>query len=473
MFELRNACLSAFRSSVKAVQPYNRVRSTLKVADGYLSVGKQKYKLNSNVYIAAFGKAGLGMVQGAEDVLGSEVVKGIASVPRNSLQKLSPGEHLITNIYEGATNNLPDEDSLRNAKKIEDMAKSLTANDLFLVLISGGGSALLSAPVESISLSEKLATIKAMTSRGADIKQLNTVRIALSRLKGGKLAALAKPAKVLSLIISDIVGDPLELIASGPTVIPADDKITSTPVQILKDLSAWNSIPKNVQDVLKSSSETFDAQQKLVNNQIISNNETAISGLEEFFKNVGYSSHKVSNTIAKNAQIFGKELASVVKAVISGDNPVEQLKMLNFPDMSLRCSNSDRFALLFGGECTVTLTGNGKGGRNQEIVLKAVSELLSTDITKSPYDFVLMSAGTDGQDGPTEVAGVVFTSDDLLYMQSSAGWNKQKIDEYLNKNDSYNFWKIFRNGLCHVITGPTGTNVMDVQVLLFSKKVSH
>lgn len=124
---------------------------------------------------------------------------------------------------------------------------------------------------------------------------------------------------------------------------------------------------------------------------------------------------------------------------------------------------------MFGGECTVTLKGNGKGGRNQEIVLKALSDLIDMG-PEEFYDFALMSSGTDGQDGPTEAAGAVLTSDDLKYIRESGRWKKADIDSYLNNNDSYNFWKKFHDGACHVVTGPTGTNVMDVEVLLFKRK---
>lgn len=470
MFELRSCCIRAFRSAVAAVQPYERVRSSLKIVDDSLTVGKRTYKLNHNVHLVAFGKAALGMVQGAERVLSNHIVQGIASVPRKTLQKLAPGSHLKTQLFEGATNNLPDEDSCSTARKIEDMARSLTANDLFLVMISGGGSALLPAPLDSISLTEKLETIKAMTCRGADIKQLNIVRIALSRLKGGKLAIIAEPAKVISLIISDIVGDPIHLIASAPTVlIPHKIAVENNPITILRKLNAWNDVPKNVQDALQISTSSFKHDVD-INNHIISNNETAVGGLVETLTEVGYACHKVSTTIAKDAQVFGNELSDIVKAVVTSNDPTEALNKLHWFDMNLKCPNKDKFALLFGGECTVTLKGTGKGGRNQEIVLKVLSELIGMDPQKFQYEFAVMSSGTDGQDGPTEAAGAVLTIKDLEYINENGSWDKAKIDAYLNKNDSYNFWKMFRDGACHVTTGPTGTNVMDVQVLLFKRK---
>lgn len=132
---------------------------------------------------------------------------------------------------------------------------------------------------------------------------------------------------------------------------------------------------------------------------------------------------------------------------------------------------TDRLALLFGGETTVTLTGKGKGGRNQQIVLSALSKLLEDPDTKIKGEFALLSAGTDGQDGPTDAAGAVLTSDDVKYIHDNGRWEKGDVDGFLRKNDSFNFWKVFRDGVCHVSTGPTGTNVMDVQVLLINKKV--
>ncbi|KHN80262.1 Uncharacterized protein C13B9.2 [Toxocara canis] len=562
MNELRSTCIRAFRAAVAAVQPYERVRNALRVTGGQLTVGKRVYQLEHNVHMAAVGKAALGMVQGAEAALGKHLVQGIASVPRHTIKKIQPGSQLITEFFEGATNNLPDEDSCMNAERIENLARHLRdpndiflvllseailslrlfnkqfigaqvppglptvgaergkeetvilaaqqpgsqliteffegatnnlpdedscmnaerienlarhlrdPNDIFLVLLSGGGSALLPAPVNSISLADKLATIKAMTSRGAEIKQLNCVRRALSRLKGGKLAEIAHPAKVITVIISDIVGDPIDLIASGPTVLEQHSMLNDSPIKVLKTLNTWEAIPPNVQQALRRANAAKPKSAKIdVNNVIISNNETAIKGVSKTLEESGYSCHTASTTIAEDATLFGEQLASIIVSILSGSKPEEALRSLNMPNINVSCPDGDCIALLFGGETTVTLTGKGKGGRNQQIVLSALSKLLECDDKKMKGEFALLSAGTDGQDGPTEAAGAVLTNDDIKFIRDNGRWEKGDVDGFLNKNDSFNFWKVFRDGACHVHTGPTGTNVMDVQVLLINKKV--
>ncbi|VDM40394.1 unnamed protein product [Toxocara canis] len=427
----------------------------LRVTGGQLTVGKRVYQLEHNVHMAAIGKAALGMVQGAEAALGKHLVQGIASVPRHTIKKIQPGSQLITEFFEGATNNLPDEDSCMNAERIENLARHLRdPNDIFLVLLSGGGSALLPAPVNSISLADKLATIKAMTSRGAEIKQLNCVRRALSRLKGGKLAEIAHPAKVITVIISDIVGDPIDLIASGPTVLEQHSMLNDSPIKVLKTLNAWEAIPPNVQQALRRANAAKPKSAKIdVNNVIISNNETAIKGVSKTLEESGYSCHTASTTIAEDATLFGEQLASIIVSILSGSKPEEALRSLNMPNINVSCPDG------------------GKGGRNQQIVLSALSKLLECDDKKMKGEFALLSAGTDGQDGPTEAAGAVLTNDDIKFIRDNGRWEKGDVDGFLNKNDSFNFWKVFRDGACHVHTGPTGTNVMDVQVLLINKKV--
>lgn len=472
MDELRLLSIRAFRAAVAAVQPYERVRESLRLVNDVLTVGKRSYKLERNLHMAAIGKAALGMVRGAESVLHGHIVDGIASVPRRTIRNIPPEAHLKTQFFEGATDNLPDEDACRNADRIEYMARRLTADDIFLVLLSGGGSALLPAPIYSISLDEKLATIKAMTSRGADIKQLNTVRKALSRLKGGKLAEVAHPAKVVSLIVSDIVGDPVELIASGPTV-PHHESLMEwqDPVKILKQLEAWPKVPASVQLALHKHVPTPDKGEKVdVNNIIITNNETAISGISKYLEEFGYLCHTVSTTVAEDAQAYGRKLAYIVSSMLTGKTASYSLKTSEISTANANCADADNIVLLFGGECTVTLKGKGKGGRNQEIVLSALSKLLEESSRTLLGDFAILSAGTDGQDGPTDAAGAVLTSDDLKFVKNNGRWEKSDVDVFLNKNDSFNFWKVFRDGACHINTGPTGTNVMDVQILIIKKR---
>ncbi|EJW88590.1 MOFRL family protein [Wuchereria bancrofti] len=469
MNELWDLCLHAFQAAIDAAQPYQRVHDTLCLTNGCVKVGQRIYRVNHNIHLAAFGKAALDMVRGAEDALDDHIIEGIASVPRGTLQKLK-NINLRTKFLEGATNNLPDEDACNNARLIEEMAERLqTSNDIFLVLVSGGGSALLSAPVSSISLDDKRKTINAMTSRGADIKQVNTVRIALSRLKGGKLAQIAHPAKTLAIIVSDVVGDSLEFIASGPTVISPDKH---DPVIILKGLNAWDAIPSSVQAALNEPRKINSAHDIDVHNTIVANNKSALLGASEVLRKNGYQCHVVSSAVMEDANLFGFQLANVINAAVAGKSFYQALQSANMISANNAAPYGDKTALLFGGECTVTVKGSGKGGRNQQIVLAALSKLFEqSNFGQEKVEFALMSAGTDGQDGPTDAAGAVLTSNDMQYIREvGSQWKKTVIDGYINNNDSYNFWKKFNNGKSHIIFGPTGTNVMDVQVLLLNTK---
>uniref|UniRef100_A0A915PF37 Glycerate kinase n=1 Tax=Setaria digitata TaxID=48799 RepID=A0A915PF37_9BILA len=472
MDEVRDLCVQVFQAAVNAAQPYHHVRNTLHLSDGCISVGTRIYNVNQNVHLAAFGKAALDMVHGAEDALDGHIIEGIASVPRNTLGRTKE-INFRTKFLEGATNNLPDEDACNNARMIEEMAERLqTPNDIFLVLISGnnlgGGSALLSAPASCISLDDKRKTINEMTSRGANIKQLNTVRKALSRLKGGKLAQKAHPAKIVALIVADIVGDPLEFIASGPTVISASGKLD--PIAVLRELNAWDVIPSAVQNALHKYHEIKSDID--VHNTVILNNVTALLGASEVLKKNGYRCHLVSSVVTGDADLYGCQLAQVISSALAGKSFKQALESAKIESANNAVPPGDKIALLFGGECTVTIKGNGEGGRNQQIVLATLSKLLEKfEIKHRKVEFGLMSAGTDGQDGPTDAAGAILTSDDMRYIYEMGSlWKKTVIDSYLNNNNSYNFWKIFNNGKSHIICGPTGTNVMDIQVLLLIKK---
>uniref|UniRef100_A0A0R3RUP5 Glycerate kinase n=1 Tax=Elaeophora elaphi TaxID=1147741 RepID=A0A0R3RUP5_9BILA len=471
MNELRDVCIHAFQAAVDAAQPYQRVRDTLCLRNDCIRVGQRIYQINHNVHLVAFGKAALNMVRGAEDALDGHITEGIASVPRGTLRKLK-NINLRTEFREGATNNLPDEDACNNAQLIEEMAEKLqSSDDVFLVLVSGGGSALLPAPISSISLDDKRKTINAMTSRGAEIKQVNTVRKALSRLKGGKLAQIAHPAKTLAVIVADIVGDPLEFIASGPTIITSLDR--PDPITVLKELNAWNAIPSAVQIALEKPQEMRSVHDIDVHNIIVASNKIALLGVEKVLRKSGYQCHLVSSVIAEDADSFGFQLADVISAATAGKPFNQALQSANITLANNAAPPGAKIALLFGGECTVTIRGSGKGGRNQQIILATLSKLLEQfDFEQQKVEFALMSASTDGQDGPTDAAGAVLTSNDMQYIRKaeSSQWNKTVIDEYLNNNDSYNFWKKFNNGKSHIIIGLSGTNVMDVQVLLLNTK---
>ncbi|VDK18566.1 unnamed protein product [Anisakis simplex] len=186
--------------------------------------------------------------------------------------------------------------------------------------------------------------------------------------------------------------------------------------------------------------------------------------------------HTASTTIAEDATHFGEQLADLIHQIlVDGVKPESALESLNQANINIKCPDEDRIAILFGGETTVKVTGEGQGGRNQQIVLSALSKLLEKNTAQHLQgQFALLSSGTDGQDGPTEAAGAVLTSEDLaLIAKEGSELKLDDVNEFLRNNDSYNFWKKFQDGVCHVQTGPTGTNVMDVQILLINKQKSE
>ncbi|KAH7697191.1 MOFRL family protein, partial [Aphelenchoides avenae] len=255
--KLAEVSLQAFKNAIQEVLPQECVRKSLQLDGNQLTVQGRQYELNHNVHIVAIGKAAVGMVEGAEAALGGHVVDGIASVPVGS--RIHDG--LKTKLYAGAEHNLPDAAAAENARRIEKFLERVRAADqIVLFLISGGGSALLPAPVPGISLEEKLDVIKLLAQNGADIKQLNIARIALSRLKGGKLARKAAPAKCISLIISDIVGDPIDLISSGPTVLSRTDR--RSPLDVLRELNLTEKVPRKILDVFEAAgSDSAETQE--------------------------------------------------------------------------------------------------------------------------------------------------------------------------------------------------------------------
>ncbi|TKR77116.1 hypothetical protein L596_018145 [Steinernema carpocapsae] len=429
--KLSNLCKEAFSAACRAALPSKCVQKSLNRQGNRLLYNGKSYDLRNNVYLVAFGKAAASMVEGAEKVLGEDLVEGIASVPIGTKASGS----LKSRFYEGARNNLPDEAAEANSKRIVEFLEKARKDErnIVMVLVSGGGSALLPLPVDGITLEEKLETIKVLASRGYDIKQLNLVRQRLSKLKGGKLAELTAPCKVLGVIMSDIVGDPISLIASGPTVPQEASKLPEIDFSIL---------PRSVSRILQASSPSPTSQSSNANNSIVCNNKIALDAASEFFASHGYTVEIATSTLEGDAS----DRANVMRDIVSG------------------LLGKKKHVVLFGGETTVRFPAHGKtgkGGRNQEMALAALKNLSESQDTL-PESFAFMSAGTDGQDGPTDAAGAVFTSQDLL----PAKENLQKIIEQLKAKDSYNFWTQFEEGRCHFKPSQTGTNVMDIQMIV-------
>jgi glycerate-2-kinase len=318
------------------------------------------------------------------------------------------------------------------------LLENATDGDVVVVLISGGASALCTAPAGTITIRDYAAVVHALLIAGADIRELNTVRAHIDCLKGGGMARLAGPARVLGLIVSDVVGSPLHVIASGP-LSPVRTSVGDA-VHVLERYGLWADAPETVRRVLTRTPEAAarDVEPDFahVTLRVIADNHTALAGAADAARRLGYDVRLAAEPVTGHAREAGLRIAQaaidVAGSLRPGDRPV---------------------CLLTGGETTVVVTGSGVGGRNQELVLAAAIAL------RGIPGITVASLGTDGVDGPTDAAGAIADGDSVARAQS-AGLDAALA---LDNNDSYSF---FTRAGGHIVTGPTGTNVIDVQVAL-------
>ncbi|KAG5838450.1 hypothetical protein ANANG_G00223830 [Anguilla anguilla] len=478
-----------FAAAVGAVQPDSVVRRSLERRGDRLHVAGHSFDLRHNLHLVGFGKAVLGMAAETERIVGDHLVKGVVSVPhgiQEILRHHGKGQMLLgadtrIEVFEGAKHNLPDANAQKAAKRIHELASALTESDLLLVLISGGGSALLPAPVPPISLDEKQDVTRKLAAAGATIQELNTVRRALSLLKGGGLAHFAHPAQVVALILSDVIGDPLDLIASGPTVHTEMQPEEVWAILECHGLSA--SLPASIREVLGKAGPQYTQEKKKyegvgrVLNTVIGSNSIALESAARLAQEMGLRpvvlSPGVCGDVRSVAHLYSL-LARFACAPGASSPDLSTFILQLGPEVGVeswdlcrvmqtlsegRGEGWDATCLLAGGEPTVQLTGTGKGGRNQELALRLGMELGRESLLQ---DVVFLSGGTDGQDGPTEAAGAVI---DGRLRQEALG---QGLDPkpFLNNNDSFTFFSQLSAGRHLLLPGLTGTNVMDVHLLL-------
>jgi glycerate-2-kinase len=378
------------------------------------------------VFLVAIGKAAVGMSAAVEKVLGKKLTSGIALTKYGHTDR----KLRVTKIREAA-HPVPDAAGLQASEEIEALLRTLNARDLLIAAISGGSSALLSAPAAGITLADKQLTTDLLLKAGADIFELNSVRKHLSRLKGGQMAALAYPAAVVGLLFSDVIGDPIDVIGSGPT---APDHSTFRDARdVLAKYKLTRIVPVSVRRRLESSSEETpkpdNALFKNVRNVVTAGNRQALSAAAAKARTLGYRPLILSSSIQGEAREVARVHASILR-----DAPAQS-------------------CILSGGETTVTVKGKGRGGRNQEFALA-----LALDIVGVP-NVAALCAGTDGTDGPTDAAGAFVTGETIT--------NVSEARQHLAANNSYEFFNPL-NAL--VRTGPTGTNVMDINILLTARK---
>lgn len=445
---LRDDALAIWYAGLDAVRSDRLVQDAVHVRGEHLIVGDQRLALRDirRLAVVGCGKAGAGMAAGLEAALGEPLMRdkqltGWINVPDDCVRPL-PRIHLHGARPAGV--NEPTAAGAAGAERILELVRSLADDDVCLCLISGGGSALLPAPAEGITLDDKLAVTRHLSAAGANIRELNTVRKQLSRIKGGGLARACGAGRLIALIISDVLGDPLDVIASGPTVADA-----STPQQALEILDQFQSrqagVSPQVFQVLERAVThglTADRSSSCqVTHRVIGNLATAVAAAGREAERRGYRTRTVAmQQLEGEAEQVGRELAADA--------------------LAMRASGG-RQCLIHGGEPTVKLVASsrrGLGGRNQQLVLAALEYLADTQ-RDSARGLALLSAGTDGEDGPTDAAGAVLDET----VPAAAAAQRLRASEYLARNDAYHFFEPLGALLR---TGPTHTNVCDVRVVL-------
>ena len=434
----RALALRSLESALNAVDPKQIIKSKLLLKNSTLHVNGYSIDLKKfkNIYVIGGGKASGSMAEALEQVLGNSITNGLVNVPRSSKNKTD-----IIKLHE-ASHPIPDEAGVEGTRRMLKIAEQAKEDDLVICLISGGGSSLMPLPRGKISIADKKKITNVLLKCGATINEINTVRKHISDFKGGWLAKKAYPATILNLILSDVVGDPLDFIASGPTV--PDSTTFSDAIKVLKKYRLWSKAPASIRKVLsdgekglipetpKANDEAF----KRVYNVVVGNNRLASLTAQKYLKSEGLNTLLLTSTLEGEARHVGIMLASIVHEVSVSGNPVPKPA-----------------GIIAGGETTVTVTGKGLGGRNQEIALAAAQKLNDMN------GVVVASLSTDGVDGPTDAAGAIADGKTLV----RAAKMGLTPEEYLAENDSYHFFSKLGD---LIFTGPTGTNVNDVSVIV-------
>lgn len=418
---LKADALNIFKAGVAAADPHDAVIHALREHES-------AYANARRVHIIAAGKAAVPMMRAAlESLAGDKIGQTLAVTNYENLVEVA-GTRVI-----GASHPLPDENGANAARAVEQIANDAEHGDLVLCLISGGASALLPAPVAGVSLDEKIKTNDLLLKSGADIVAMNTVRKALSRLKGGGLARAIAPANGLALILSDVPGDDLATIASGPTV--PDPAPLDQALAIVTALGISERLPASVMSHLKArAAEQPPPFEPTTRNQLIGSNRISLQATEVAARELGYEVIILAEWLEGDVEVAAKA----------------------FHERASNVNWTAKIAILAGGETSVHVTGSGKGGRNQEMALRFAALCKERPLATA---WAFLSGGTDGRDGPTDAAGGLTTPETIQTLMAKS----LSVGDYLANNDAYHALQL-ADAL--VMTGATGTNVADLQVLL-------
>ena len=430
----REFALQAFEAALAAIAPQSLLKSRLLLENGGLRIDQHRFELDKykNIYIVGGGKASGAMAVAAEKILGKRIARGCINIPHETLCSTD----LV--ILNRAGHPVPDQAGVAGTRQIVELVVQAGSADLILCLISGGGSSLMPLPRGDVTLADKRDLTSLLLKSGASISEINAVRKHISAFKGGWLARMAYPATVLNLILSDVVGDPLDFIASGPTIPDSTTFADARAVLLKYDL--WELAPGSVQKLLtdgvqglaEETPKAGDAAFERVHNVVIGNNSSAIAAVDSNLRAAGFNTQLLPAPLQGDAVALGQSLAGRISGEVRADRPL---------------------AIIGGGETTVNISGSGQGGRNQEMALAAVQQLAGVE------GMLLAILATDGIDGPTDACGALVDGSTLARAQKLG----LKPEVFLRNNDSYNF---FRELGDLVFTGYTGSNVNDVYLTI-------
>ena len=452
---LRKISLDCLEKAIQSVMPRRLIERSVKVINDTLCVQDDAYPLEdfNSLYIIGGGKASADMFFSLEKLLlklPNIRYQGIINVPQN--QDMSNYDMKSDVEINPASHPIPNKSGFEGARKMMQFINKSTSNDLIIFLISGGGSALLPLPREGITLEELKTLNSLLIASGASIQEINVVRKHVSSLKGGNLAKkvhATSGARLLSLIISDVVGNDLDSIASGPTV--PDYSTFEDAKRILKKYQIWDNVPSSITNIIEEglnnpkleTPKENDPCFSRVKNYLIGSVESVIQEIKPLLERQNFSVDYFSNNISGEARDFGVHLAHIIS---------EKVKLANEEEI-------DKIALIATGELTVTIKGDGVGGRNQEMLLSYLNNVKSSKIE---YDHVILGANLDGLEGNSNAMGSLIDNNTLSQLSSL----NMDLTQLLDDNNSNSF---FKNMGTEIISGPTGCNVNDLLLILITR----